>query len=58
MPAILQLDDYHAWFSSSVSQALELLQTYPHARMVCHPVAPYVNHLEFDEPRLIRPADR
>jgi putative SOS response-associated peptidase YedK len=58
MPAILQLDDYNAWFSSSVSQALELLQPYPHARMVCHPVAPYVNHLEFDEPRLIRPADR
>lgn len=56
MPAILRLDDYNAWFSASVSQALELLQAYPHTGMVCHPVAPYVNHLEFDEPRLIRPA--
>lgn len=58
MPAILQLDDYHAWLSASVSQALELLQPYPHTRMVCHPVAPYVNYLEYDEPSLIRPADR
>ncbi|HEY2200561.1 MAG TPA: SOS response-associated peptidase family protein [Solirubrobacteraceae bacterium] len=58
MPAILPLDDYNAWLSSSVSQALELLQPYPQSQMVCHPVAPYVNHLEFDEPRLIRPADR
>jgi len=26
--------------------------------MVCHPVAPYVNHLEFDDPKLIRPTGR
>ena len=58
MPAILQLEEYGAWLSSSVSQANELLRTYPQTRMVCHPVAPYVNHLEFDEPSLIRPADR
>jgi putative SOS response-associated peptidase YedK len=58
MPAILRSEDYDAWLSSSVSQANELLRPYPHTRMVCHRVAPYVNHLEFDEPRLIRPADR
>jgi putative SOS response-associated peptidase YedK len=58
MPAILRLQDYQAWLSSRVDQANELLRPYPHTRMVCHPVAPYVNHLEFDEPRLIRPADR
>jgi putative SOS response-associated peptidase YedK len=58
MPAILRAEDYNAWLSSSVDQASELLRPYPHTRMVCHPVAPYVNDLEFDEPRLIRPADR
>jgi putative SOS response-associated peptidase YedK len=56
MPAILRSQDYSAWLSSSVDEANELLQPYPHTRMVCHPVAPYVNHLEFDEPGLIRPA--
>jgi putative SOS response-associated peptidase YedK len=56
MPAILGSEDYNAWLSSSVEQANELLRPYPDTRMVCHPVAPYVNHLEFDEPRLIRPA--
>lgn len=58
MPAILGSEDYTPWLSSSVEQANALLRPYPHTRMVCHPVAPYVNHLEFDEPRLIRPADR
>jgi len=58
MPAILRAEDYNAWLSSSVGQVNELLRPYPHTRMVCHRVAPYVNHLEFDEPRLIRPADR
>ena len=43
--------------SSGIERAGELLQPYPHTLMVCHPVAPYVNHLEFDEPGLIRPAD-
>ncbi len=56
MPAILRREDYDAWLSASVSRAGELLQPYPHTRMVCHPVGPYVNYLEFDEPGLIRPA--
>jgi putative SOS response-associated peptidase YedK len=55
MPAILRSEDYNAWLSSGVAQANDLLRPYPHTRMVCHPVAPFVNHLEFDEPRLIRP---
>lgn len=58
MPALLRPEDYDAWLSSGVHQANELLRPYPHTRMVCHPVAPYVNHLEFDGPHLIRPADR
>jgi len=58
MPAILRSEDYDAWLSSSVDHANELLGPYPDTRMVCHPVAPYVNHLEFDDPRLIRPAGR
>lgn len=58
MPAILGSEDYDAWLSSGVSRAGELLQSYPHTHMLCHPVAPYVNYLEFDEPGLIRPADR
>ena len=58
MPAILRSEDYDAWLSSSVAHANELLGPYPDIRMVCHPVAPYVNHLEFDDPRLIRPAGR
>jgi len=58
MPVILRTADYDAWLSSKVEQAGELLETYPHARMVCHAVAPHVNFPEFDEPGLIRPADR
>jgi len=58
MPAILRSEEYRAWLSASVGQAHEMLRPYPHTRMVCHPVAPLVNHLEFDEPSLIRPADR
>ena len=56
MPAILHRDDYERWLSSTVSQASELLRPYPQTGMVCHPVGPYVNHLEFDEPALIAPA--
>ena len=56
MPAILRSEDYPAWLSSRADQANELLRPDPQTRMVCHPVAPYVNHLEFDEPSLIRPA--
>ncbi len=58
MPAILHRKDYEAWLSGSVGRAKELLKPYPQTRMVCHPVAPHVNHLEFDEPQLIRPARR
>ena len=56
MPAILRREDYDTWLQSSVSEAAGLLATYPDSLMLCHPVAPYVNHLEYDEPRLIRPA--
>jgi putative SOS response-associated peptidase YedK len=58
MPAILRRKDYHSWLSSSVPRAKELLRPYPHTRMVCHPVGPYVNYLQFDDPSLIRPASR
>jgi len=58
MPAILQSEEYDTWLSSNAEQANELLRVYPQTRMVCHPVAPYVNHLEFDEPSLIRPTGR
>ena len=56
MPGILLRRDYDSWLASNVSQANELLQPYPQTQMVCHPVGPYVNHLEFDEPGLIKPA--
>jgi putative SOS response-associated peptidase YedK len=56
MPAILRRQDYNRWLQSTVSEAAGLLETYPENLMVSHPVAPYVNHLEFDEPCLIRPA--
>jgi putative SOS response-associated peptidase YedK len=58
MPAILRVEEYDAWLSCGVQQAHEMLRPYPHTQMVCHPVAPYVNHLEFDEPSLIKPAAR
>ena len=56
MPAILRREDYDAWLHSRVADASGFLETHPQIRMVTHPVAPYVNHLEFDEPQLIRPA--
>jgi putative SOS response-associated peptidase YedK len=55
MPAILRREDYENWLRSSVGEARGLLVTYPQTRMVSHPVAPHVNHLEFDGPRLIQP---
>lgn len=58
MPGVLHRRDYDAWLSSSVPQAKELLKPYPQSRMVCHPVAPYVNRLEFDDPGLIKPISR
>jgi len=54
MPAILGRDDYATWLGSKVARAQELLATYPQVRMVTHPVGPYVNDLELDEPRLIQ----
>lgn len=56
MPAILRSEDYDNWLRSSIAQAKKLLETYPQTRMVSHPVGPYVNHLEFDEPGLIQRA--
>ena len=58
MPAILRREDYDTWLRSSVAEASRLLRTYPQTRMLSHPVAPHVNHLEFDEPWLIQPAPR
>jgi putative SOS response-associated peptidase YedK len=55
MPAILRRQDYDTWLRANVSDATSLLATYPEARMTTHPVAPFVNHLQFDEPRLIQP---
>ncbi len=55
MLGILERGDYDVWLSGSVSEARELLQTYPASAMVSYPVAPYVNSLEYDEPILIRP---
>lgn len=56
MPAILRREDYTTWLGATVPQANEVLKTYPHIQMVTHPVGPYVNDLERDEPRLIQPA--
>jgi putative SOS response-associated peptidase YedK len=56
MPAILRRQNYDAWLRSTVSEAAGLLESYPETGMATHPVAPYVNHLQFDEPRLISPA--
>jgi putative SOS response-associated peptidase YedK len=56
MPAILRREDCATWLGSTVAQAKEVLETYPHTRMVTHPVGPYVNDLELDEPRLIQRA--
>ena len=56
MPAILRRQNYDTWLRSNVSEASGLLETYPENRMASHPVAPYVNDLHFDEPRLIQPA--
>ena len=54
MPAILRRDDYETWLGATVTQAGALLQSYPQTQMVTHPVGPYVNDLERDEPRLIQ----
>jgi putative SOS response-associated peptidase YedK len=56
MPAILPRRDYGDWLHANVSHAQGLLRSYPQTAMVCHPVPPLVNHLEFDDSRLIRRA--
>ncbi len=56
MPAILRREDYATWLRASVTEADRLLETYSESRMASHPVAPFVNHLQFDEPQLIYPA--
>lgn len=56
MPGILRRKDYSTWLNSKVTQAQALLQPYPQTQMVCHPVGPRINHPEFDEPDLIKPA--
>ena len=58
MPAVLHREDYDTWLRSNVTEANGLLESYPHTRMVSHPVAPHVNDLEVDEPWLIQPASR
>jgi putative SOS response-associated peptidase YedK len=55
MPAILHRNDYGSWLSGTVPQALQLLQPYRETQMLCHPVRPHVNYLEFDGPDLIKP---
>jgi len=53
MPAILRREDYDTCSARRWPMRAGSLITHPQTRMVSHPVAPYVNHLEFDEPRLI-----
>jgi len=53
MPAIPCSRDHDTWLASSASQAKELPKPYPQRQTVCHPVGPYVDHLEFDETGLI-----
>jgi putative SOS response-associated peptidase YedK len=55
MPLILPREDYATWLSDGVANAQSLLRTFPYTSLVCYPVAPHVNHLQFDEPGLIRP---
>jgi len=55
MPALVHRTDYDTWLASPLAQAKSLLLPYPQDLMTCHPVAPYVNYLEFDRPDLIKP---
>jgi putative SOS response-associated peptidase YedK len=55
MPVILPREKYQTWLSGSVSDATQLMVAYPQTGMVCHPVGPHINHLEFEDPSLIRP---
>jgi putative SOS response-associated peptidase YedK len=55
MPVIVPREKYATWLSASVPDATPLMVAYPQAGMVCHPVGPHVNHLEFQDAGLIRP---
>jgi putative SOS response-associated peptidase YedK len=55
MPVILPRERYESWLSGSVPEATQLMVAYPQSAMVCHPVGPHVNHLQFQDPGLIRP---
>jgi putative SOS response-associated peptidase YedK len=55
MPVILAREQYATWLSGSVSDGTSLMVTYPQTGMVCHPVGPHINHLEFEDPGLISP---
>src|SRR3984957_19571009 len=57
MPAFLHQRDYHKWLTSAAAPAQSLLRPYPLERMVTHPVGPWVNYLEYDDPEMIRPAE-
>ena len=55
MPAILPREEYSTWLSGKPAQVKALLRPYPAERMVTHPVGPFVNFLQYDDPSLIRP---
>lgn len=55
MPAILARDSYENWLTAGPDEARTLLNTYPSARMLSHPVSPRVNVLKYDDPALIHP---
>jgi len=57
MPAILHQKDYHKWLTAAAAPAQSLLRPYPLERMVTHPVGPWVNYLQYDDPGMIRPAE-
>jgi uncharacterized protein YndB with AHSA1/START domain len=54
MLAILRREDYGAWLRTTIAEAQDLLDTYPRAGMVSHPVGPYVNDLACNDARLIQ----
>ncbi len=55
MPAILRRKDYATWLSGTPVQAKAVLDTYPDAWMVAHPVSPKVNSPRHNDVTLIRP---
>jgi putative SOS response-associated peptidase YedK len=52
MPAILPHESYDSWLRSGAVKAKTLLQVFPREQMVAYPVSPYVNFVEYDDPRL------